>query len=125
MAAKSRYGKAPKISDKESGGDKGGKPTGAGRDPKAETAEKKTAAPTKTPHGKDKDMDAGTGKKDPGPTSDAPTGMEESGIPVHGRHAAERAEMHSRHMMDHVAMHGRHEREHLEARMGRAQDMDA
>jgi hypothetical protein len=107
-----RYEKSPRIADKEpkpkeEKGGKGEKPDGAGK----EKPEK--------PKTEGKEAHAGEGGAKPSET--APTGTEDAGIPIHARHAMERAELHHRHMREHAEMHHRHEREHAEARMGQAE----
>lgn len=113
MASKSRYGKSPKVADKEMKRPE----MGAGHADKAEMEEKATASKEKTPHAKSKEMKEGDGKDSVAPSSLAPTGMEESGIPVHARHAMERSELHHRQMAEHHEMHHRHERERMSGDM--------
>ena len=104
-----RYEKSPRIEDKtpkpkRAEASETSKPDGEGREPAAKPKDE-----TEKPH-----WSGGAA-----PSSTAPTGTEESGIPVHARHAMERAELHHRHMREHAEMHHRHEREHHEARSGK------
>ena len=102
-SAKSRYDKPMKIAEKDPKGEKvhGEKP------------DKGEKAPVPKPTKEDGPASRAEKHPDKGePSGDAPTGMEESGIPVHARHAMERDAMVDKHMREHGDLHMRHEREH-------------